>query len=82
MGCSHELMGLYPCFIGIPKEIVESRANSHEVSDGFDHLIMHALSCTLESEDESAMGCGHICFGSLDQVMNDDELVCLKEAKS
>ena len=69
--------------IGLEGEIVESRANSHEVSDGFDHLTMHALSCTLESEDESVMGYGHICFGSLDQVMNDDELMCrFKEAKT
>ena len=61
---------------------VESRPNSHEVNDGFDHLIMHALSCTLESEDQSVMGYGHICFGSLDQVMNDDELGCHSEGKT
>ena len=68
--------------IGLEGEIVESSANSHEVSDEFDHLIMHALSCTLESEDESFMGYGHICFGSLDQVMNDDELVCFNDGKA
>ena len=43
---------------------------------------MHALSCTLKRKDESVMGYGHICFGSLDQVMNDDELGCLNEAKT
>ena len=64
-------------------QAVESRAISHEVSDGFDHLIMHAPSCALESKDESVMGYGHICLGSLDQVMNDDELMCrLKEVKT
>ena len=49
---------------------------------GFDHLIIHALSCTLESENESVMGYGHICFGSLDQVINDNELVSLNEGKA
>ena len=43
---------------------------------------MHALSCTLESEDGSFMRYGHICFGSLDQVMNDDELVCFNDGKA
>ena len=61
---------------------VESRPNSHEVNDGFDHLIMHALSCTLESEDKSVMGYGHICFGSLNEVINDVDLVCLGEDKA
>ena len=43
---------------------------------------MHALSCNFESEDESVNGYGHICFGSLDQVKNDDELMCLNDGKA
>ena len=61
---------------------VELRAKSHEIGDGIDHLVAHALSCTLESEDESVMGYGSICFGSLNEVMNDDELVWLGEDKA
>ena len=43
---------------------------------------MHALSCTLESEDESVMGYGDICIGSLNEVINDVDLVCLGEDKA
>ena len=61
---------------------VESRTNSHAVSDGFDHLIKHALSCNFERKDESVNGYGHICFGSLDQGINHDELMCLNDGKA
>ena len=44
-------------------------------------MIAHVLSCTLESEDESVMSYGSICFRSLNKVMNDDELVWLGEDK-
>ena len=62
--------------------LAESRLNSHEVGDGFDHLIMYALFCTLESEDESVMGNESICFGSLNEVMDEDDLVCLNVEKT
>ena len=68
--------------IGLEGEIVESKPNSHEVGDGFDHLIMHALSCTIKSEDESVTGYRSICFGSLNEVMDEDDLVCLNVEKT
>ena len=43
---------------------------------------MNALSCTLESEDESVMDYGHIRFGSPNEVINDVDLVCLGEDKA
>ena len=43
---------------------------------------MHALSCTRESEDEIVMGYESICFGPLNEVMNDDVLVCHGEDKA
>ena len=44
------------------------------MTDEFDHLIGHVLACTLESEDVSDMGNERISFGSLDEVINDDDL--------
>ena len=61
---------------------VESRANSHDLGDGFDHLIAHALSCTLESENVRDMSYGGLRFGSLDEVIKVDGLGYLNEAKT
>jgi hypothetical protein len=59
--------------IGLEGEIVESRANSHDHDDGFDHLVAHALACTLEDDVVCAKEYGSICFGSLDEVMTSDD---------
>ena len=56
------------------KIFVESRANSHEIGDRFDHLIAHALSFTLKSEDVRDMSYGRLRFGSLDEVIKVDDL--------
>ena len=62
-------------------EFVESRPNSHDYGDGFDHLIAHALSCTLENEDVRDMSYGGLRFGSLDEVIKVDDFGCLNEGK-
>ena len=64
-------------FCILENETVESRPNSHEVGDGFHHLVAHALSCTLESEDMSIMGYGGLRFVSLDEVIKVEDLVWL-----
>ena len=38
--------------------------------------------CTLESVMECAMGYGVLRFGSLNEVINDDDLGCLSEGKA
>ena len=60
--------------IGLKGEIVEARANSYNIDDDFEHLVAHAMSCTLESGAECAMGSGVLRFDSLDQLFDDNEL--------
>ena len=54
----------------------------HDISDGFDHLIAHALSCTFKSEDVRDTSYGGLRFGSLDEVMKVNDLGCLNEGKT
>ena len=61
---------------------VESSSNSHDLGDGFDLLVVHALSCTIEDDVVCAKEYGSICFGSLDEVIKVDDLGCLNEAKT
>ena len=56
----------------IAKLFVESRAISHDFGNGFDHLVVHTLSCTIE-DDVFPKEYESICFGSLNDV-NDDDL--------
>ena len=56
------------------KSIVESRANSDNIDDDFEHLVAHAMSYTLESDAECAMWNEVLRFGFLDQVLNEDDL--------
>ena len=44
---------------------VESRANFDDFGNGFDHLVAHALSCTIEDDVVCAKEYRSICFGSL-----------------
>ena len=67
--------------IGLKGEIVESRANSHNIDDEFEHLVAHAMSCTLESCVESVMGNEVLRFGSLDQVFNENDLKRIDQGK-
>ena len=61
-------------FINTSIQTVEARANSNNIDDGFEHLVAHAISRTLESGAECTMGSGVLRFGSLDQVFDDDDL--------
>ena len=54
---------------------------SHAISEDFKHLIAHALSCTLDSEDISAMEYGGLNFGSLDELIKVEDLVCFDNSK-
>lgn len=54
---------------------------SHNVGGEFDHLVAYSMACTLESEDVSAMEYGKMCFGSLDEVIKVEDLVCFNEGK-
>ena len=67
-------------FILISILFVESRANPHDLGDGFDHLVAHTLSCTIEDEVVCAKKYGSIYFGSFDEVSIGDDLGCLNEA--
>ena len=67
---------------GIENHIVKSRANSHNIDDDFEHPIDHAMPCTLESGEGCAMGYGVVRFGSLDEVIDGDDLGCLSEGKA
>ena len=62
------------------KEILSS-LKSQAIGDDFEHLIAHTLSCTLESEDVSVIEYGRLKFGSLDEVIKVDDLVCINEGK-
>ena len=52
---------------------------SQAIGEEFKHLITHALSYTLESEDVSVMGYGGLKLGSLDEVIKVEDLVCFNE---
>ena len=54
---------------------------SHAIGEDFEHLIAHALSYTLESEDVSAMEYGGLKFGSLDEVIKVEDLVYFDDCK-
>ena len=60
---------------------VESCSKSHFGGGEFDHLVAYSLACTFESEVVSARKYDGICFGSLNEVINDDDLICLDEGK-
>ena len=67
----------------VTKYLVESSLKSQHDGGEFDHLVAYSLACTFENKIVSARKYDGICFGSLDQVMNDDELMCcLKDAKT
>ena len=54
---------------------------SRNIDDDFEHLVAHAMSCTLEGGAECTMGYGVLRFGSLNEVINNDDLGCLSEGK-
>ena len=54
---------------------------SQAVGEELDHFITHTLSCTLESEDVSVMSYGGLKFGSLDEVIIEDDMVCFGNSK-
>ena len=45
-------------------------------------ILLNTQWLTIENDDECAMEYGSICFGSLNEVINDDDLVCLGEGKA
>ena len=53
---------------------VEEITNSHDIEDDFEHLVGHAMSYTLENGVGCAMVNGMLRFGSLDEVISDDDL--------
>ena len=70
-----------------PIVYVEGRANSYNIEDDFEHLVAHAMSCTLESG--VVLGNGVLRFESLHQVFNDDDfkrfeqgMECLDQGKA
>ena len=62
--------------IGLEGEIVKLRVNSYEIGNAFDHLVAHAQSCTIEDDGVCEKDYRSICFGSLNKVINDDDLEC------
>ena len=45
-------------------------------------ILLNTQWLTIENDDECAMEYGSICFGSLNEVINDDDLVSLGEGKA
>ena len=66
---------------GLEGEIVESSSKSHLDGGEFDHLVAYSLACTFENKVVSARKYGSLCFGSLNKVINDDDLICLDKGK-
>ena len=54
---------------------------SHTIGEDFVYLIAHIISCTLESEDVSAMDYGGLNFGSLDEDIKVEDLLCFDNTK-
>ena len=65
----------------ICKKFVESRVNFHDLGDGFNPLIAHALFCTIKDEVVCAKEYGNIRFGSLDEVIKVNRLEWLDVSK-
>lgn len=61
---------------------VESRPNSRNVNDDFEHLVAQATSWTLESGAESTMSYGVLKFGTLDEVRIGDDLGRVDDEKT
>lgn len=61
--------------------IVVPSPKSHAIGEDFEHLIAHTLSCTLESEDVSAMEYGGLKLSTLDEVIKVEDLVCFDNSK-
>lgn len=63
-------------FVGFKSyKVIESSHKSHRDRGEFDHLIAYSLACTFENEVVSERNYERICFGSLNEVMIDDELL-------
>ena len=63
-------------------EIVEPSSKSHFDGGEFDHLVAYSLACTIESDVVSARKYESISFGSINEVIDGDDLGWLDEAKS
>ena len=63
-------------------EIVVSSSKSHLDGGEFDHLVAYSLSYTFENEVMSAKKYESIYFGSLNEMINEDDLECLNERKA
>ena len=61
---------------------IVSSSKSHLDGGEFDHLVAYSLACTFENDSVCAKGYGSIWFGSLNEVMDEDELECLNEGKT
>ena len=67
---------------GLEGEIVVSSSKSHHDGGKFDHLIAYSLACTFENEVVSARKYESICFGSINKLIDEDELECFNEGKA
>ena len=63
---------------GFEGEIVESSPKSLHDGGEFDHLVAYSLACTFENEVVSATKYESLCFGSIIEVIDEDDLKCLK----
>ena len=59
--------------------IVESSTKSHLDRGEIDHLVAYSLACTFESKVVSARKYEGICFGSINEVIDGDNLECLND---
>ena len=59
-----------------------SSSKSHLNGGEFNHLVAYYLACTFENEVMNAKKYGCICFGSLNEVIDEDDLECLNEGKA
>ena len=64
------------------EEAVESSSKSHLDGSQFDHHVAYSLACTFENEVVSAKKYRSLCFRSINEVIDGDDLGRLNEAKT
>ena len=61
--------------------IVVPSTKSHNDGGEFDHLVAYSMACMIENDDECELKYKVIRFGSLDEVIKMDGLMCFNEGK-
>ena len=66
----------------INNNCVESSSKLYLDGGEFDHLVAYSLVCMFENEIMSVRKYESICFGSINEVIDEDGLECLNNEKA